>query len=68
MAQQTREKVLNLLKRFESSKLTFGNFAIPEVPAGSTYVLSIAAKGYTFTPQTLMVNDDLAKLDLVLDQ
>jgi len=45
----------------------FGNFSVTDVPAGATYVISVAAKGYTFTPRTIAVEDEIAKFELVLD-
>lgn len=40
----------------------FGYFAFEEVEAGQTYVFQATAKGYTFAPQVISVNDDLTSL------
>lgn len=45
-----------------------GNVIVPNVPAGATYVLTVSAKGYTFTPRAISVDDNISKLDLTLDQ
>nr|HMT09536.1 carboxypeptidase-like regulatory domain-containing protein [Pyrinomonadaceae bacterium] len=41
-----------------------GNFVIDGVPAGATYVVTVAAKGYTFTPVSLNVTDNIGKIEL----
>jgi hypothetical protein len=31
---------------------------------GKTYILSVSARGYTFTPQIIMVTEDMTDLNL----
>ncbi|MBL8181931.1 MAG: carboxypeptidase regulatory-like domain-containing protein, partial [Blastocatellia bacterium] len=45
----------------------FGNFTIEGVPAGATYIVTIGAKGYTFTPVSLNVTDSIGKIQLQLE-
>jgi len=40
----------------------FGNFIFREVAAGETYIISVTARGYTFAPQIVTVNEDLTDL------
>lgn len=42
---------------------SFGNYRIENVLAGETYVVSVNAKGYDFTPQAVTVNDAVENLD-----
>ncbi len=42
---------------------SFGNFRFEGLPAGRTYVFSVAAKGYSFAPQVVAVSEDLADFD-----
>jgi len=39
-----------------------GNFRFQEISAGGTYIISISAKGYEFTPQILQISNDVADL------
>lgn len=43
----------------------FGYFEFGEVEAGQTYVFRTTAKGYSFAPQVISVNDDLTNLTFV---
>lgn len=36
----------------------FGFYVFEDVPAGTTYTLTPQRKGFTFTPQVLMIEDD----------
>jgi len=40
----------------------FGNFVVEGVPSGGTYVVTVSAKGYTFTPVSLNVTDNIGKI------
>lgn len=40
----------------------FGYFRFDNVPSGTTYVLETSAKGHSFEPQTMSVNDDITGL------
>jgi hypothetical protein len=42
---------------------SFGYFQVDQLPAGQTYVFNVSAKGYTFAPQVVTVNEDLAEFD-----
>lgn len=42
----------------------FGYYHFDEVQSGGTYLLNAQARGYTFTPRVLAVNDELTDLDL----
>ena len=46
---------------------SFGHYRFDEVPAGDTYILSVSAKGYTFTEPTrvLHVVDEVMNADFV---
>lgn len=46
----------------------FGYFIFDEIEAGQTYVLQTAAKGYTFSPQVISVNDDLTDLTITANE
>lgn len=46
----------------------FGYFAIKELPAGQTYIVSIGARGYRFEPQAISVDDDLSGLVYVMER
>ena len=43
----------------------FGYFSFEGVTVGESYVLSAAAKGYTFEPRVVGVNQDVAELSVV---
>lgn len=45
----------------------FGYFAIEELPAGETYVVSVYSKRYLFQARILTLNDDLNDLEFVAD-
>ena len=55
---------------FNRSALTnsFGYYRFDDVPAGATYVVSVAAKRYTFTPRAVNVLDELTGINFVADQ
>jgi hypothetical protein len=42
---------------------SFGYFQLDGIGAGQTYILSAAAKSYTFAPQVLTVNDSISDLE-----
>lgn len=42
----------------------FGYFRFDEVAAGQTYVFQVSAKGYTFAPQVVTVNDEITDLSV----
>jgi hypothetical protein len=44
---------------------TFGYYTFGNLPSGVTYTISVTAKRYTFTPQTLSVTDNLTNVDFV---
>ena len=46
----------------------FGYFTFDEIEAGQTYVLQASAKGYTFSPQVISVNDDLTALTVTANE
>lgn len=41
----------------------FGYYRFNDVAAGGTYTVGVTSKRYTFTPQTLLINDNLANLN-----
>jgi len=43
----------------------FGYFSFDGVTAGSTYIVSVRAKGYQFTPRVVSVVDEIAGLDFI---
>ncbi len=43
----------------------FGYYRFLSVATGSQYTIGVTAKRYTFTPQTLQVNDNLTNVDFV---
>ena len=46
----------------------FGYFTLDEIEAGQTYVLQTAAKGYTFSPKIISVNDDLTEIVIAANE
>ena len=46
----------------------FGFYQFDQVPVGDTYIVSVAAKRYTFAPQTISVTDQITSLNLIADQ
>jgi hypothetical protein len=44
---------------------SFGYYRFDNVTAGRTYVIGVISKRFSFTPQTLPVNDNLASVDFV---
>lgn len=46
----------------------FGYFRFDDIEAGQTYVLQAAAKGYTFSPRVISVNDDLTDLSVTANE
>lgn len=47
---------------------SFGRFQFEDVEPGRTYIVSIGSRRYTFTPQTVQVNDNIADLNFVAGQ
>ncbi len=45
----------------------FGYFTFNNVAVGQTYTLSTSARGYTFTPQSIMVTDEISGLEITPD-
>jgi len=43
----------------------FGYYRFDNVAAGSTYTIAAQSKWYTFTPQTIQVNDNISNVDFV---
>jgi hypothetical protein len=43
----------------------FGFYRFDNVSSGSTYTIAVISRLYTFTPQTVQVNDNLADVDFV---
>lgn len=41
----------------------FGYYRIDNIAAGATYTVSVLSKSYTFTPQTLQINDNLTNIN-----
>jgi hypothetical protein len=44
---------------------SFGYYGFDNIVPGGMYTISVAAKRYTFTPQTLQINDNLTNVDFV---
>jgi hypothetical protein len=45
---------------------SFGYYSFDSVPAGHSYVITVtSAKGYTFTPKSITLNDEVSDLDFV---
>ena len=42
---------------------SFGYFTFTDVQVGETYIVSVISKSYTFSPQVIMVNEDLVNLN-----
>jgi len=53
-----------------TTSATFGYYRFSEIPVGATYVISVAAKKYTFAPssQVKQVQDDLQDVDFIADE
>ncbi len=45
---------------------SFGYFRIDQVDAGETYLIDVESKGYSFTPQTINVDDNVSGLKLIV--
>lgn len=43
---------------------SFGNYSFQNLPGGNNYTFTVIAKGYSFTPQTLTVSQDLVDFNL----
>jgi hypothetical protein len=46
---------------------TFGYYSIKDLPSGEFYVVSASARGYTFSPRTLSLDDSVSGFDLYPD-
>src|SRR6185369_11572717 len=44
---------------------SFGYFSFDGVTVGETYIVSVRAKAYQFTPRVISVMDEIASLDFV---
>ncbi len=53
-------------KTFTARTTTFGYFRFINVAAGETYVVQIVSKRYRFTPQIVSISQDIADLDLTV--
>ena len=42
---------------------SFGYYAFEDLEAGETYIISVASKRFTFTPQIVTANDNLTEVD-----
>jgi hypothetical protein len=42
----------------------FGYYRFSEVQSGGTYIMNATARGYTFTPRVMSVNDELTDVNL----
>ncbi|MBS1795960.1 MAG: carboxypeptidase regulatory-like domain-containing protein [Acidobacteria bacterium] len=51
---------------FAARTNSFGGYAIPGLPDGQTYACDIRSKGYTFVPQTVVIDGARGDLDFVL--
>ena len=45
-----------------------GKFLFKELPTGETYIVTVAAKRHTFTPQVVSVINDLTELNFTAEQ
>lgn len=45
----------------------FGYYNFESIPTGTTYTISVKSRFFTFTPQTVLVNDNLANVDFVAE-
>lgn len=54
---------------FDRSVVTnaFGYYSIKEIPAGQFYIVSAGARGYTFSPRTVSLEDSVSGFDLSPD-
>lgn len=46
---------------------TFGFYSIKDLPSGEFYVVSATARGFTFSPRTVSINDSISGFDLTPD-
>jgi hypothetical protein len=46
----------------------FGYYYLENVPSGQTYILTVNAKRYVFSPQSVNITDDLTDLDIIAQQ
>lgn len=55
------------VETFRSITSSLGYYRIENIPTGRTYVLTIAAKGFSFSPSSMIfeVNDDIAGMDFI---
>ncbi len=47
---------------------TFGYFFFDDVSAGETYLVSVSAKQYSFTPRAITITDEIGDLNFVADR
>lgn len=47
---------------------SFGYYSFEGLASGQTYILSATAKGYTFAPRVVTLNDEVSGFDLIADQ
>lgn len=45
----------------------FGYYRFEDVEVGQVYIITVASKGYTFTPRIITVTDELTGIDFVAD-
>ena len=46
----------------------FGYFQFANIPSGQDYVIAVASKRYSFTPQVVRVADELVNVNLIAQQ
>jgi len=62
---------VTLVDSNNSSRVTYssamGWYVFDNIAAGGTYTIQIRAKRYNFTPQTMLINDNLSNVDFMAD-
>lgn len=46
---------------------SFGYYQLSEIPSGESYVVRVKSRDYTFTPQVIFVNNDLANINFTAE-
>ncbi|HMS41629.1 MAG TPA: carboxypeptidase regulatory-like domain-containing protein, partial [Pyrinomonadaceae bacterium] len=44
---------------------SFGYYRFEDIEAGETYIISVTSKRFSFAPQVVQVNDNIANLDFI---
>lgn len=47
---------------------TFGRYLFDDIEVGETYVVGVASKQFTFTPQIVSITSDITELDFIADE